>query len=141
MIYGIKIYQKKYEYLSEMDLAELKKNLEQLRKDAIYDYQTKNNYSKIFTALYEKKEAIDFLLSKIDKDISELYDRIDPNNPIVTIHNIDDTRKCIKIFSQFKSKKSNKEIFEYIKNLKDDEIKAFESYSKIYKSIIELDNC
>ena len=130
---------KKYEYLSEMNLAEFKKNLEKLRKDAIYDYQTKNKYSKLFTSLYEKKEAIDFLRQKIDKDISELYDRIDPTNPIITIQNIDDTKKSIEIFNQFKYKKSNKEIFEYIKKLRDDEIIAFESYSKIYSSIIELD--
>jgi MoxR-like ATPase len=145
---------KTYENLSEINLTDLKKNLKKLRDDRIYDHQNKNKYSKLFTSLYEKKEAIDFLRKKIDKycknknediseninkDISELYERIDPNSPTITIQKIDDTKKCIEVFNQFRSKKNNEEIFEYIKNLKDDEIEAFESYSKIYSSIIELD--
>jgi hypothetical protein len=94
----------------------------------------------LFTSLYEKKEAIDFLTKKINKDISELYDRIDPNSPTITIQKIDDTKKCIEVFNKFPSmKNNNKKIFEYIKTLTEDEIKAFESYSKIYSSIIELD--
>ena len=128
----------KYEKLSEMNLEDLKKNLEELKKEEIYDYQIKNNYSKIFTSLYEKKEAIDFLLKKINSNIEELYDRIDPNSPTITIQKIDDTKICIEVFKQFESKKNNKEIFKYIKTLRE-EIKAFESYSKIFSSIIELD--
>ena len=130
----------KYEKLSEMNLEDLKKNLEELKKEEIYDYQIKNNYSKIFTSLYEKKEAIDFLLKKINSNIEELYDRIDPNSPTITIQKIDDTKICIEVFKQFKSiKNDNKVIFKYIKTLEEDKIKAFESYSKIFSSIIELD--
>jgi hypothetical protein len=131
---------KTYENLSEMNLSELKKNLEKLKKDGIYDHQTKNNYSKLFTSLYEKKEAIDFLRKKTNKDISELYDRIDPNSPTITTQKIDDTKKCIEVFNQFTSMKNdNNKIFGYIKTLNEGEINAFVSYSKIYKSIIELD--
>ena len=128
----------KYEKLSDMNLKDMKNYLEVLKKEGIYDYQAKNNYSKLFTSLYEKKEAFDFLNSKINKGINELYNMIDPNYPVLTIKDIDDTKKCIKVFKNLKTKKSNKQIFEYIKSLKDDEIKAFESYSKIYSIIIEL---
>jgi hypothetical protein len=48
---------KTYENLSEMNLTDLKKNLEKLKKDEIYDHETKNNYSKLFTSLYEKKRS------------------------------------------------------------------------------------
>ena len=128
----------KYEKLSEMNLNELKRNLAELKKDGIYDYQIKNNYSKLFTSLYEKKEAIDFLRKKIKGNIEELYDRIDPNSPTITIQKIDDTKKCIEVFNKFESL-NNKKIFEFIKTLTEDKIKAFESYSKIFSSIIELD--
>jgi hypothetical protein len=30
------------------------------------------------------KKAIDFVRSKINKDISELYDRVEPNNRTIT---------------------------------------------------------
>jgi hypothetical protein len=133
---------KNYENLSEKKLGELTKNLEQLEKEGIYEYkehEKKNNYSKLFTSLYEKKEAIDFLLKKVNQDISELYDRIDPNSQTLTIQKIDDMKKCIEVFNKFKTKKNNKEIFKYIKDLDDEQIKAFESYSKVFSSIIELD--
>ena len=135
----IKDLSKKIEKLSEKNLTNMKTNLKELKNDQIYDYQTKNNYFKIFTSLYGKKEAIDFLQKKINININELYERIDPNSPTITIQKLDDTKKCIKVFNQFEAIKNNKKIFEYIKSLKDDEIKAFESYSKIYLSIIELD--
>jgi hypothetical protein len=131
---------KTYENLSEMNLTDLKTNLKKLKEDGIYDHETKNNYSKLFTSLYEKKEAIDFLRKKTNKDISELYDRIDPNSPTITIQKIDDTKKCIEVFNQFTSMKNdNNKIFDYIKTLNEGEINAFVSYSKIYSSIIELD--
>ena len=67
-----------------MNLKELKANLLELKNEGIYDYQTKNNYSQFFFSLYRKKEAIDFLIKKINVDISILYDRIDPNSPPLT---------------------------------------------------------
>ena len=130
---------KEYEKLSELNLNDLKTKLKKLKDLGIYDYQTKNNYSQFFTSLFRKKEAIDFLIKKINVDISILYDRIDPNSPTVTIQKIDDTKKCIEVFKQFKTRKNYKEIFEYIKNLNEDEIDAFKSYSKVFSSIIELD--
>ena len=33
---------------------------------------------------YMIKKAIDFVRSKINKDISELYDRVEPNNRTIT---------------------------------------------------------
>ena len=130
---------KDYQKLSELDLNKLKIKLKELKEFGIYDYQTKSNYSKFFISFYEKKEAIDFLIKKINTDISVLYDRIDPNNPLVTTQKIDDTKKCIEVFSQFKALKSHNKIFEYIKALNPEKINAFESYSKIFSSIIELD--
>ena len=51
--------------------------------------------------------------------LSELYDRIDPNSPTITIQKIDDTKKCIEVFNQFTSMKNdNNKIFGYIKNIK-----------------------
>ena len=129
----------KYEELSKMNLGDLKKNLEELKTNEIYNYQIKSNYSRLFTSLYEKKEAIDFLLTKTEKDISVLYDRIEPTNRTITIKNIQDTEECLKVFNKFKELKDNFKIFDYIKsNLTEDQISKFEIYSKIYTSVIEL---
>ena len=67
---------KGYETLSTKNLEELKIILNKLKADQIYDYTEKPNYFRFFTALYEKKEAIDFLVSKINQDIKYLYDKI-----------------------------------------------------------------
>ena len=140
----------KYKKLSQMNLEELKTSLKELQENHIYDYEKTNKNYRLFTSLYEKKEAIDFLLSKVNKsendqsdnkqDISVLYDRIDPTNRTITIKNIQDTEACIKIFNKFKELNNNSQIFEYIKNeLKDNDISKFEIFSKNYSSIIELD--
>ena len=47
-----------------MNLRDIKNNLEELKKEGIYDYQTKNNYSKLFTSLYEKKKLLIFYIQK-----------------------------------------------------------------------------
>jgi len=133
---------KEYESLSKMDLEELKNNLKVLKNNKIYDYTQKSNYFKLFTSLYEKKEAIDFLLSKTDISIKYLYDRIEPSNRTLNIKNIEDCEKCINIFKTFKEYKNNFDLFEYIKqefNKDNEKISIFESYSKNYASIIELD--
>ena len=134
---------KKYEKLSEKNLEEIKLNLEQLKKEGIYDYEKMNNYFKLFTFLYEKEEAIIFLNKKINQDtkkfIEELSNKLEPNNLTLTVEKIYDTGKCLEVFKQFQIKKNNKEIFEYIKNLSPKQINAFESYSKIFSSIIELE--
>ena len=130
---------KENERLSEMGLYELKKKLIQLKKDHIYDYQAKNKFLKFFISFYEKKEAIDFLLSIREENIYNLYDKITPTNRIITIKSIDDTRNCLYIFNNCKRIIDNNKILQYIKYLDDEKIIKFESYSKIYSLIIELD--
>ena len=129
----------KYNNLSELDLKDLEINLKELKDNGIYDYEENNNYCEIFTSLYQKKEAIDFLLLKTNQDINNLYEKIDPTNPSITLENIQDTHECIKVFKVLKEIKNNLEIFKYIKNLSDAQIKKFVIYSKDYSSIIELD--
>ena len=131
-------FQKGYENLSTMDLNELKKTLNELEKNGIYTYREKINYFQIFTSLYEKKEAIDFLISKKNLNIAYLEERIDPIIQNLTLKNIRDTDECIKIFEKFKEQ-DNFKIFNYIKKLKPEQIKAFDSYSKNYSTIIDLD--
>jgi len=134
------IFPKEYETLSKIELEELKKILIHFKKNKIYDYEKKNNYLKLFTFLYEKREAIDFLLSNTNKDIKYLYDRIIPNNQILTIKDIQDCEECIKIFKKFKEFTNNFDLYEYIKIIiNNEQIKFFESYSKNYSQIIELD--
>ena len=129
----------KYKKLSEMNLEDLKKNLKELKENGIYDFENNNNYCKLFTCLYDKKEAIDFLSTKTNQDINVLYDKIDPTNPSITMKNIQDTEECIKIFNEFKKLNDNFKIFNYIKNLDNNKISKFEIFSKNYTLIIELD--
>ena len=100
---------KKYEKLSEKNLEEIKCNLEQLKKEGIYDYEKKNNYFKLFTFLYEKEEAITFLNKKINQDtnkfIEELSNKLEPNSLTLTVEKIYDTGKCLEVFKQFQIKK------------------------------------
>ena len=125
--------------LSEMDLQELKKNLKELRNNGIYDYENRNNYYTLFNCLYNKREAIDFLLFKSNRDISYLYDRINPINSTITEKDLKDTEECIKIFKEFIELKDNFKIFNHIKALNIYQISIIENYSKKYTSIIELD--
>ena len=131
------------EILSKKDLKGIKNILFDLKN--IYNYKEKTNYFRLFTALNEKKEAIDFLKSKINKDIKYLYDRIEPTNRTISIKKIEDCEKCIEIFKKFNECKTNKDLFEKIKaeftNSEDSDkkIELFESFSKNYGSIIELD--
>ena len=53
--------------LSKMSLIYLKQVLNQLKRDSIYDYESRNTYYRVFTSFYEKKEAIDFLFSIINE--------------------------------------------------------------------------
>ena len=135
----------KYKKLSEMNLEDLKQSLKELKTNGIYDYEETNKNYKLFTSLYEKKEAIDFLISKTNEsntnqNISSLYKKIDPTNRTITIKNIEDTEKCIKIFIKLKELNDNNKIFEYIKKeLKEEDISVFEMFSKNYSSIIELE--
>ena len=134
-----KIISNEYERLSEMKLEDLKNNLRKLKYNKIYDYERKNENYKFFTCLYDKKKAIEFLLTKTDEDINELYNRIDTKNKKIAIKNIQDTKECIKIFNKFKQINDNFGILEYIKTLTPDEISKFELFSKNYSSFIELE--
>ena len=84
----------KYKYLSGMDVEELKKNLKELKGNETYDYEKENNCCKLFINLYEKKEANDFLLSKTDKEIRDLYDKLEPTNSIITKENLQNIEDC-----------------------------------------------
>ena len=129
-----------YETISEKNLEDMKRILNELKENEIYDYQKNNNYVRLFTSLYEKREAIDFLKSKIDQDIKYLNDKIDPIIQNLTLEDIEDTEECIKIFNNFKGK-DNHTIFKFIKNkIKEQQINKFENYSKNYLSIIDLDS-
>ena len=126
--------------LSSMNLEELKRTLRKLEKDKIYNYKSYENYYKIFTSLFEKKEAIDFLLQKIEAkvDIDYLKDRLDPTKRRLTIKNIEDTIECLKELEKL-VKLNESEMIKHIKSLDEDKINKFVSYSKIYQAIIELD--
>ena len=125
--------------LSKMKLDKLKDTLKKYKDKKIYDYKSNNYFYKLFTSFYDKKEAIDFLMSKIDSNIDNLKDRIDPTNRRITIKNIEDTIECLNQFKEFIKLNTSSQILDYIEKLDKDTIDKFISYSKIYPSIIELD--
>ena len=55
-----------------------KKKLEELKKRNIYSYKNISDYNRIFSCLYDKKEAMDFLFEKIGENIIYLKERIEP---------------------------------------------------------------
>ena len=128
--------------LSEMNLNSIKKVLNELKRNNIYDYESTNPYYRVFTSMYEKKEAIDFLISKINVNSKELSnilkDKLSPTNRNISIKDIEDTIKCLNYFKKYIDKDIS-EIMNDIKLLNEEEIKKFESFSKKYGSIIELD--
>ena len=135
-----KIMPDKYKYLSEMEPEDIKKILDELQKTGIYDYKIESNYSKLFISLYNKNEAIDYLLYESEiNNIPYLYNKLNPAKEIVSKKNIQDTEECVKIFSIFKKLSDNFKIFNFIKSLNEEQIMRFINYSKIYKSIIKLD--
>ena len=89
----------------------------------------------------DKKEAIDYLIEKIEKseNIDDLQNKIDPTNTTVKAENIADTKKCIQCIKDMKNKADYKMIFLYIKNLDKNSIESFVNYSKNYSKIMELD--
>ena len=129
-----------YKDLSVKTFDEIKKKLNELKEKEIYDYKDIKDYNKFFTCLYNKKEAIEYLISKIGQKLENLKERIQPTDRRINIKDINDTEKCIHHISNMKKLNDNTEIFNYIKkNIKKDEISYFEKYSQIYQSIIELD--
>ena len=94
----------------------------------------------MFNCLYNKKQAIDFLLSKTTVDIKYLFETIDPNSNTITLKDIIDTQECVGIFNEMKEINDKKAIFEFLKEkMKDNEIiKRFINFSQIYASVIDL---
>ena len=121
------------------DFKNIKTFLIELKNNKIYDYNNIENYNKLFTCLYDKSEAIDFLFSKIDQDIKILYDRIQPTDRTISIKDIKYTEECISAFKKMKKLEDNFRIFDYIKSMDEDMISKFENYSRIFSSVIELD--
>ena len=129
--------------LSELSLDILKSTLIQLKNKDIYDYESTSPYYRVFTSIYEKKEAIDFLLKYINtKEIvlrNKLIENLVPTNRSISIKDIDDTIECLKHFKIF-IKKNTLEIINYLKLLPEEKINQFESFSKKFGAIIELAN-
>ena len=124
--------------LSKMNLKDLKRTLEKLNKDNIYNYQSNSPFYKIFTSFYEKKEAIDFLKGKIDTNIDNLKDKLDPTIKSISIKDIEDAIECLEHFKNLIHLDDSK-IIEQLRDLPPETIDKFVSYSKHYPSIIELD--
>ena len=131
---------KKFLDLSQSnEFSEIKNKLIELKENKIYNYQNVKKYNKLFTCLYEKREAINFLFSKNIENIDKLKERIQPINRIINIKDIIDTKNCIIEINKIISLKDNNEIFKYIQSMHEETIDQFENYSNIYSSIIELD--
>ena len=132
--------------LSEMNLKTLRNTLNDLKKAEIFDHETNSPYYRVFISVYEKKEALDFLKRNIksnDKEFKELSKKLqyklDPTNRSISIEDIKDTIECLKIFNSLIDL-DGKGIIDYIKLLTEEQIKTFESFSKKFGSIIELEN-
>ena len=95
-----------------------------------------------FTYFYEKKEAIDFLKSKLETNLQEfenkLKNNLDKTNISISIEDIEDTIECLKKFKPLLDYDA-KEILKYITLLDEVSTSKFENFSKKYGSIIELD--
>ena len=130
-----------YKDLSIKDFNKIKEKLMGLRNEDIYDYKNIGDYNKLFTCLYEKKEAIDYLIEKIEKNenIDDLQNKIDPTNTTVKAENIADTKRCIQCINDMKKKADYKMIFIYIKKLEKKAIDSFINYSKNFSKIMDLD--
>ena len=134
--------------LSEINsLSNLQKILNQLKRDEIFDYELNSQSYSIFTAFYEKKEAIDFLLNKLNtyksnKDFKEFENKLQNNLDVTTrslsTEDIKDTIGCLEKF-KYILEYDIKDIKKYVLNLPIEITKKFESFSKKYGSLIELD--
>ena len=127
--------------ISEMNLKDIKIILNELKRQDIYE--SYDRCYKVFTSFYEKRESIDFLISKINNDIIqfeyELKGKLDLNNNIISIKDIDDMIECLKHFKSFIDLDAYK-IIKYIELLDEESIKKFENFTRKSSFIIELDN-
>ena len=135
-----------------MNLNDLRRTLNNLKSQDIYDYENDSPFYEVFTSYYDKKEAVDFLLSKIDKNncdknvdkniyinFDDLKKKLDPTNRSISIKDIDDATVCLNQFAQLENK-NGLQIIMHIKNLNEETIKKLISFSKHYPSIKELDS-
>ena len=122
----------KYQNLSLIkDFNEIKEKLSELKSNKIYDYQNIQNYNKLFTCLYEKSEAIDFLFSKVSGDIEKLKDIVQPTDRTISIKDLLDTEICISEITKMKEIKDNDKIFLYIESMNEITIEQFVNYCGI----------
>ena len=128
--------------LSTMNLSDLRRTLKYLKDKKIYDYEIENSFFyQVFTSFYDKKEAIDFLLSKINAkaNFDELKVKLDPTNRSISIKDIEDSNSCLNQFTELKNRNDTK-IIEHLRELDEETIKKMISFSKHYPSIKELDS-
>ena len=71
-----KLSKKKFFKLSKKNYNEIICILKEIKSNKIYDYNNIQNYNKLLTCLYDKKEPINFFFSKTIEDISVWKDRI-----------------------------------------------------------------
>ena len=121
------------------DYGKIKEKLFELKNNKIYDFKISKNYYKIFTCLYEKKEAIDFLFYKTKEFNEELKDKIQPFENINITKNVINAEICILEIQKMKEIKENHKILNYIKSMNQNIIEQFINYSKVYRSIINFD--
>jgi len=143
----INVWIKKCNNLSvEQDNSKIKKILDELKKEGIYDYnknkETKLNYIQFFNLFLENKQALEFLDQHIPEDIKPLYEKIFPGSDL-TINNIRDTLNCVSFFQELKKIDGTlKEIIEHINlRLSENESSIFNGfirYLEIYRGVIEL---
>jgi hypothetical protein len=135
-----KIIKKKYQDLSKYSFYDIIQKLNELKECDLYNYNKIEKYNSLFTCLYEKEEAIEFLFEKIGKDINYLKDRILPSEIRIDTNDISDTEQCILNIEHMKKMKDNFQRFNYIKNnLDETAIEQFKKFSKKFQIIIELD--
>ena len=136
------------DYLSnikEYKYDTIMKYLLYLQKLEIFDYQNNNENNslmKFFKCLYNKKNAIIFLIKKDVDSAKMLGEKLPSNN--ITAEDIDNFIFCLKFFNKIGifSKLNIEQLLNNIKeNINEDKeiIHRFERYSKNYISIIELD--
>ena len=134
---------------SEMKIKsppEIINTLKELKEKDLYDYikelniTKKSNYIKVFNSFFDNNQGLDFLNNNNTDDIKQLYDKVDPTNKTITMKDISYTINCIGYFQELKEKNSLKEIIGDIKTKMENEdfYNAFDSFSKNYRSIIEL---
>ena len=124
--------------LSQMELEVLKRTLNELKQNNIFDYKNNSHYYKVFTSLYEKAEAINFLKKYTNANEKDLSNKLRNNLEIISIKDINDTIECLTHFKKFENKNAL-EIINNIKLLSEEQIAQFENYSKKFSYIIKLD--